>query len=205
MVKLEITKKIKRRLAGVGVFFLGMLYVAASEHVSLGMPYQQVMFNDVHICDVAAGTDAVQIARDVRKEIASESEEILAIDYRIEVTRAKKPFVALTTKDEVELVLRDRLADAVVNNGIKSYTLEIEGYTATFANLEEVKSLFRGVKDTADEQNEFEPVIVKQDGHVNGVLTASLEPVVPNVWESDVIPEEKEGDGIFEPVFFWKI
>ncbi|MBR5127115.1 MAG: M23 family metallopeptidase [Roseburia sp.] len=196
MVKLEMTKKIKKRLAGVGILFLGMLYIAASEHVSLGMPYQQVMFNDMHICDVAASTDVVQMAREVRKEMALESEEILAIDYRIAVVEAQKPFVTLMTKDEMENVLKENLTSAIVNDGIKSYTLKIEGYTATFANLEEVKSLFCGVKDAADEQKEFEPVIMKQDGHVNGVLTASLEPIVPNVWESDIIPEEKEGDGI---------
>jgi len=196
MVKLEITKKIKLRLLWVGVLFLGMLYMAASQHVSLGIPYQQVLFNDVHICDVSGRIDVEQMAKNVRKEIALAHADKLAIDYRVETVRAKKLFVPLLTEPELEKVLSEQLAGAIVNDGIRSYTLEIEGYAATFSSLQEVKDLFRGVKDAADENQAFEPVIKVRDGHVKGMLTASLEPVTPNVWESDIIPEEKIGDGI---------
>ena len=48
MVKLEITKKTIMRLVVVVLLFLGMLYIAASRHISLGMEYQQVLFNDTH-------------------------------------------------------------------------------------------------------------------------------------------------------------
>ena len=106
MVKLEITKKIKIQLFWVGVLFLGMLYIAASRHVSLGMKYQQVFFNDTHICDVNGDINVKQIARAVRKELALASEDKLAIDYRVVAEEAQKPFVPLVTEMELETILK---------------------------------------------------------------------------------------------------
>ncbi len=196
MVNLEITTTIKKRLACVGVVFLGMLYIAASQQISLGMPYQQVFFNDTHICDVNAGIDVEEIAKAVRKELAVSSEDRLAIDYRVSTAKAYKPFTLLTTEQELETVLQEQLLAASVNGGVKSYTVEIDGYSAAFASIDDLKSLFAGVKDAADENGAFEPVIKKQDGHVKGIMTASIEPITPNVWDSDIVPEEKAGDGI---------
>lgn len=196
MVKLEITTKIKVCLLCVTVFFLGLLYIALSQHISLGMTYQQVKFNDVYICDVNSNVNVESLAREVRKEIAQEREERLAIDYRVSVVNEKKPFVSLSSERELEEILKEQLMSSLVNDGVKGYTVEIEGYSATFGSIEEVKELFAGVKEEADVNNAFEPVIKKQDSHIKGMLTASLEAIVPNVWESDIVPEEKEGDGI---------
>ncbi len=196
MVKLEITTKIKIRFFCVCVFFFCMLYIAASQHVSLGMTYQQVCFNDVYICDVNGNVDVETLAREVRKEIAQEREDRLAIDYRVSVEKVQKPFVPLVSETELEEMLKEQLIASTVNDGVKGYTVEIEGYSATFGSIEEVKALFSGVKDGVDEYKAFQPVIDKQDGHIKGMLTASLEAIVPNVWESDIVPEEKDGDGI---------
>lgn len=196
MVKLEITTKMKIRIACVGLLLLGMLYIAASQYMNLGQGYQQVMFNDVHVCDVSNRIDAKEVAKKVRKELALASEDKLAIDYRITTVAAEELFVSLATEAELEEILKEQLVAASVNGGVKSYTIEIEGYSATFASLDEVKSLFSGVKAEADVNSAFEPVIKKQDGHVKGIMTAALEPIVPNVWETEVIPEEKAGDGI---------
>ena len=194
MVKLEITTKMKLRVACVAVLFLGMLYIAASHHVSLGMPYQRVLFNDEYFCDVHESVDVEALAKEVRKELAAAHEDRLAIDYRITTVEMQKPFVSLVSGAELEEMLKTQLNASVVNGGVKSYTVEIEGYSATFGSMEEVKSLFSGVKAEADEHLAFEPVVREQDGHVKGMLTASLEPIVPNVWDSDIVPEK--GDGI---------
>ena len=196
MVKLEITKKIIMRIFCVAVLFLGMLYIAASEHISLGMPYQTILFNDKQIGNVAETIDVRQIEKEVRRELALTSEDKLPIDYRMEVKQAQDLFEPLITENELEEILKEQMTAAIVNDGLKSYTLEIEGYEATFASLEEVKKLFDGVKAGVDEKTAFAPVIKIQDGHVKGMLTASLEPLEPSVWESNIVPEEKIGDGI---------
>ena len=194
MVKLEITTRMKLRIACVLALFLGMLYIAASHHVSLGMPYKRVSFNGEYLCDVHESVDVEVLAKDVRKEIALAHEDRLAIDYRISAETAQKPFVPLMSEEELEELLKARLNASVVNGGVKSYTVEIEGYSATFGSIEEVKSLFSGVKAEADEYMAFEPVVRVQDGHIKGMLTASLEPIVPSVWDSDIVPDK--GDGI---------
>ena len=196
MVKLEITTKVKIRLACVGALFLGMLYIAASQHVNLGMGYQQVMFNDTHLCNVTNDVRVESLARDVRKEISAASEEKIALDYRVSAVASDDLFVSLISEEELAELLKEQLLDSTVDSGVKSYTLQIEGYSATFGSIEEVMSLFEGVKEPADVDMAFEPVIKDQGGHVKGMLTASLEPIQPNVWDSDIVPEEVEGDGI---------
>ena len=176
MIKLEITAKIKKQLIGVGVVFLGMLYVAASEHISLGIPYQKVLFNDVHICDVNSRVDVEQMAKEIRKELAVSSEDKLAIDYRIFTEQENKFFTSLMTEQELEELLKEQLLKASVNGGARTYTVEIDGYSAAFASLSELERLFTGVKNEADENEAFYPVIKKKDGHVKGIMTASLEP-----------------------------
>ena len=141
-------------------------------------------------------TGVNELAKEVRKELAVSSENRLAIDYRISTETGLKPFQSLLTEPELEEVLREQLMAAAVNGGVKGYTVEIDGYRAAFASLDDVKKLFSGVKDAADENGAFEPVIVKKDGHVRGIMTASVEPIVPNVWDSDIVPAEKAGDGI---------
>ena len=196
MVKLEITKEIKKKLVGVVIFFLGMLYIAASQHISLGMKYQQVLFNGEYLCAVSSGIDVEETARMVRKELSLESEERLAIDYRISTVSAGKPFVGLLTEKAFTEELRKHLIESAVNGGVKGYTIEIEGYNATFASIEDVEQLFCGVKNKVDETDAFVPVFKKQEGHVKGMMTASLEPRTASVWDLEIIPEEKEGDGI---------
>lgn len=189
MVKLEITTKMKIRAVCVTMFFLGMLYIAASQHVSLGQRYQQVFFNDIHVCDVNYDIDVKEVAREARRELALASEDKLAIDYRVSTSATSTPFVFLTSKSELQNIFKEQLVAASVNGGVKSYTVEIEGYHAIFASLEEVKSLFSGVKAEADVYHAFEPVIKKEEGHVKGIMTAELESVEPSVWE-EVIPGE---------------
>ena len=191
MVKLEITTKMKIRVACLVILILGMLYVAASQHISLGQSYQQVFFNEVHVCDVSNDIDVEEVAREVRRTLAIKSEDKLAIDYRIAVTESSEPFVALMEKSELQAILEEQLLAATVNGGLTTYTVEIEGYSATFASMDEVHALFEGVKAEADENKEYEPVIKKEAGHIKGMLTAELERMEPSAWE-EVIPEPTE-------------
>ena len=196
MVKLEITKEIEKRIACLSVLILGMLYIVASQHVSLGMKYQRVLFNGEYLCSVNGFIDVEETAKQMRKELSMMNDERLAIDYRIAVEDTRRPFELLLTEEEFEQEITHRLIDSAVNGGVKGYTVEIEGYHATFSSIEDVKSLFSGVKNKVDESDAFVPVFKKQDGHIKGMMTASLEPAKTSVWESDIIPEEKSGDGI---------
>lgn len=200
MVKLEITKKIKVWIFGVAVLFLGMLYPAASRYISLGMPYQKISFNDEYICNAAGSVDVRQIEKKIRRELALASEDKLLIDYRVKINREQRFFESLMREEELEEVLKERMTAAIVNDGVKSYTLEIEGYTAAFSGLEEVKNLLAGVKAGIDENHAFVPVIKKQDGHVKGMLTASLESVKSVTEESDLDANEKTGNGMLAGV-----
>ena len=195
MVKVKITTKMKIRAACVITLFLGMLYVAASQHMSLGQAYKQVYFNDVHLCDVNYNIAVEELVRETRRELSQASEDKLAIDYRVEVIETKKPFVTLASKEELQGILKEQLLAAAVNGGTKSYTIEIEGYQAVFSSMDEVKSLLDGVKAEVDSKNEFTTLIKKEDGHIKGILTAELVRLERAPWE-EVIPEESSVQGL---------
>ena len=187
--------KIKVRMIGISLLLLGMLYVAFAQRYSLGQRYQKVYLDDNFIGNVNANIDVEQIERAARRGLAQKSEEKLAMAYKLTTQEERTLFQKLIDKEELEEALTLQLKNTIVRDGQKAYTIGFKDYRATFASLEQVKDFFRGVKAGADELGEYEPVIQKKDGHIHGILTTSLEPIVPNKWE-EVIPDKTTADGV---------
>lgn len=195
MVKIEVTAKIKVRLFCIGIWFLGMLYTASAQHVSLGQRYQQVFFNDMFVCSINQNIDIEQTEKKVRRNLAAESTDKLVIDYTIAAEEAGRPFVSLATQKEFEDILAKEMKAVSEQEKQKGYTVGVEGYRATFATLEEAEAFFAGVKAEEDGNLQYKPVIRKKEGHIQGILTAELQRVVPDIWE-EVLPPETNGDGV---------
>lgn len=200
MVKLEITAKIKRRLLCMGVLVLALLYGACSQHVSLGQSYQNIYFNDTLLCSTHDSVEVKALAQSLRRTLAAEAEDALAMDYELRTEVTDEPFVSLASEEEVEQLLMEQLTLAVVQNGVKCYTVGIGDYRASFAGMDDLLAFFSGVKEEADENQEYEPVITKAEGHIKGIMTASLEAVTPNVWDVEVEPEAGETEGLIAGV-----
>lgn len=200
MVKLEITTKMKIRLVFVGVLFLALLYGAFSQHVSLGQDYQNVYFNDALLCSTHSNIDVKALSQEIRRALATEASDKLAMDYELAVESADAPFVSLTSEAEVEQLLTAQLQNSIVQNGVKSYTVGIDDYRASFASMEDLLAFFSGVKEEADVNSEYEPVIKKAEGHIKGVMTAELEAVTPKPWDVEVEPEAGEAEGLIAGV-----
>ena len=196
MVKGKITTKIKMRLAFMGVLFLVLLYGAVSQHISLGQSYQNVYFDNTLVCSVEEKLDVKTITKELRRTLASEASDKLAMDYRLYTEKADTFFVKLTSEAEFRNLLHEKLKGAVVQNGVKSYTVGIDEYRASFASMEELLGFFAGVKANADENGEYVPVITKTEGHIQGVMTAVLEPVTQKPWDIKVEPVEGEAGGV---------
>lgn len=187
--------KIKVQIISVTMLLLGMIYIALAQHVSLGQRYQKVYFNGDFICNINQNIDTELAEKETRRSLAAENADKLAMDYEIKTEEARELFVTLSSQEELKGLFAEQMKNAVVQKGQRAYTVGIEGYRATFASLDEVLDFFTGVKAETDTDLQYETVIRKKEGHVQGILTAELQPIVPNVWE-EVLPEETSGDGI---------
>ena len=196
MVKGKITTRIKMRVAFMGALFLVLLYGAVSQHVSLGQSYQNVYFDNTLVCSVDQKLDVKATTKELRRMLALEASDKLAMDYTIHTETSGEFFVTLSSEKEFRDLLQERLQGAVIQNGVKSYTVGIDEYRASFASMEDLLAFFRGVKDKADENGEYVPVITKTEGHIQGVMTAVLEPVVQNPWDIKVEPVQGEAKGV---------
>lgn len=196
MVKFEITTKMKFRLAFVGALLLVLLYGAVSQHISLGQRYQNVYFNDTLVCSIDEKIDVNATTKQLRRILAQESMDKLAMDYRLRTEVANDFFVEIASKSEFEQLFKEQLLASVVCNGVKSYTVGIDDYRASFATMDELLAFFAGVKTEADEYEEYVPVITKTKGHIQGVMTAVLEPVTKKPWDIVSEPVKGEADGV---------
>lgn len=187
--------KIKVQIISVTMLLLGMIYIALAQHVSLGQRYQKVYFNGDFICNINQNIDTELAEKETRRSLAAENADKLAMDYEIKTEEARELFVTLSSQEELKGLFAEQMKNAVVQKGQRAYTVGIEGYRATFASLDEVLDFFTGVKAETDTDLQYETVIRKKEGHVQGILTAELQPIVPNVWE-EVLPEETSGDGL---------
>ena len=196
MVKHKITTKIKMRLAFIGVLFLILLYGAVSQQISLGQRYQNVYFNDTFVCSVDKKMNVEVISKELRRMLATEAADKLAMEYRLYTETSAELFVRQTSETEFRQLLLELLKGAVVQNGVNGYTVGIDEYRASFASKEELLAFFSGVKSEADENEEYVPVITKTQGHIQGVMTAVLEPVTQKLWDIKVEPVQGEASGV---------
>lgn len=192
MVKGKITARIMMRVVFVVLFFLLLLYGAFFQHISLGQSYQNVYFDNVLVCSVDESLDVNMITKELRRVLASEVSDKLAMDYVIDTETEREFFVVLSSETEFRNLLKEKLQSAIIQNGVKSYTVGINEYRASFAGMEDLLAFFSGVKNKADENGEYVPVITKTKGHIKGVMTAVLEPVTQKPWDIKVEPAQGE-------------
>lgn len=195
MQKIRVTPKLAGQLVAVTILFLFVLIISISEQVSIGQKFQKVYFNGTEIGCVNTGVDVKQSLQQMRRELASESEQNLCMDYELSVEISNQWFTNLLSEEELQEVLKEQLRASVITENTRSYTIAIEGYRGNFTSLDEALSFLNSVKDKADEKQQFTSRITKEKGHISGILTASLvENETEN--EAEVIPVSGLADGV---------
>lgn len=191
ITEVKLTKKKRIQLVAVALLFLGVLFFCVSQKISLGQKFYRVYINGVEIGCVNKDVDVKQLVQQTRRELASECEYNLCMDYELSVEESSQLFTSLFMKDEMQQVLREELLTHKVNGTVKSYAVSIEGYHGNFSSIDEALVFFNRVKDAADEEGKFTTTLAKARGHISGILTASLVETNPEI---EVIPEEGIAD-----------
>lgn len=189
MQKIELTPKIIVRICAVGALFFFLLLISISQKISIGQKYEHVYFNGAEVGCVNLGTDMEQLLLETRRELALESEQQLCMDYDFSTETDKKWFTKLITVKELKEILKEQLAESVIDEQVRSYTVAIEGYHANFNGLDEAVTFLNEVKDAADTEQQFHTEVTKAKGHIAGILSAELVETDPQE-VVEVIPEE---------------
>ena len=188
MWKIEMTPKKIARVVSLGALFVFLLIVSISQQVGIGQDYVKVYFNGEQIACVNKSMDVKQVMQGVRRELAAESDHILAMDYELSTEVSDELFVSLMSEDAFKECLKENIAGTELADKSRSYTVAIEGYRGNFKSLDEVLEFLDTVKNEVDTNQQFMTNISKENGHISGILTAQLVETNPEETE-EVIPE----------------
>lgn len=135
----------------VSIFFLPS-YIAFE---STGDNTFTVLLNGVRVGTVEAPELAEQYVREARKQIASDSEELVLVEPELEIQGQE---IIWGQVDDSELVISNMamvLADNVRETMNRSYVVKIGDFMANLANEEEVLALLQAAVDKYDNEDKY--------------------------------------------------
>lgn len=171
----NIMKKNIMQAAAVGIVLAFSALTGLSQKMSIGQSYQSVYVDGSFVGCTARSTDVRKLLLVARREMASETDGRLCMDYTWDLENEKKPFTALLTEEELKSTLKETLKETVIKKKQRVYTVAIEEYRAHFISLDEVTAFLNQVKAGADEDGAYRAVVYPDASHISGVLHAVLE------------------------------
>ena len=175
-----ITKHHKRlrytymKLAG-GILFVAALFLPS--YVKWEEPAENtftVFLNGESVGTVSEVTRAEELLQEARRELVSDSEELVFID--VEMSTAGE--TVLWGKVDPEETVKARM-QAVLQKNIKetvqrSYVLKVNNYMVNLDSMEEVQMLLQAAVDKYDTEGRYEVQLVHEEGREFNVLTARI-------------------------------
>lgn len=143
--------------------------------------FYHVVINGKQVGSVLEKENADEYMTEVRKQIASQSQDIVYMDYNYEVIPDKKLFGKIDDGETVKENVYKELQASIVETKQKAYTVKIDHFSITLPSKDAVVQLLNAVKSKFDEKNEFSIELVQEE---NQELTA-LQPSVYKISKSE--------------------
>jgi len=106
---------------------------------------------------------ANEIITEARKQIASESQDLIFMDYDFEIVSENQIFGTIDNIDSVKEKVYNELKKSIVETKQKAYTVKIDDFSITLASKNEVIQLLDAAKSKYDENNEFSIDLVSEE------------------------------------------
>lgn len=174
MQKMTFSKKAVMGAAAAGGLLLLLLLSSLSREVSIGQTYQRVELDGQFVGYVPMDVDVQGIFCAARRELASETDKKLCMDYDWNADTVKKPFVGLMQEEELKNALKQSLKGKILSAGEPVYTVAIEDYRGNFTSLEEVETFLNKVKDYTEGGSLYKTIFYDDTSHISGVMQAQL-------------------------------
>lgn len=124
-----------------------------------------------------------------RKNIASESDELLFLEAEMTVTGEEVLWGEVDEEKQIVARMEEKLRGNIRETMHHSYTMKVNEYMVNLASMEEVQALLQAAVDKYDTENLFQVNLVHDAVREFNVLTAE---VVETVVEEEVIQEENK-------------
>lgn len=199
----KITKFSKRikitYVAGACITCLIMLLVnpVMSHRGDRDGTFYHIMINGEEEGTVLKEAEAEELVTQARKQIASEANGIVYMDYDCQIVKDKKIIGSVDNMDGVKENIYERLKSCIVQTKQEAYTVKIDYFSITLPSKEAVIELLNAVKNKYDVENEFTIDLVQEEDKELTALQPSIFKVSKSPNQTDKVTKdsgEKEAD-----------
>ena len=164
-------------ILGVGavvLFSQKPLEAVANKRMEKQVEAYQIYLNDRPIGAVEDTTAVADWMMQVRKEIASGSEEIVFLEADLECRPVNLAFGDLCDEEEVKAQMRALLKEDVIETMQRAYTVKVNEYMANLSSEADVKKLLEAAIGKYDEKGKFAIELVQDEKREFNVLQAQV-------------------------------
>lgn len=155
---------------------------------------------------------AQELVTQARKQIASESQDIVYMDYNYEIVPDKKIIGTMDELADVKENVYNQLKSCIVETKQKAYTVKIDDFSVTLSSKDAVIQLLSEVKNKYDLENEFSIDLVQEEKQELTAMQPSIYKMSKSANQMDTVtegtkqtesngqqPEEVTGESSSEP------
>ena len=177
---------VKTTLATLFVSLFFLKGYAAFEKT--GENYFHVFLNGTEIGAVGEADRAEQLLQEARRNIASQSEDMIFIDADLKLVGEEALWGTLTGEDTMLAAMERELESSIRETSHRSYTMKVNEYMVNLSSVDEVKSLLQAAVDKYDSEEKFSVELTHDAQKEFNVLTTE----VVNRQELTAQEEQKE-------------
>lgn len=158
-----------------------------------GDNFFHVFVNGTEVGTVADTDTAEELLLQARKEIASESDDLVFMDVELSYTGEELLWGRVDEKEQVQENILAVLQDNVIETMQRSYTVKVNEYMVNLSSEQEVISLLQAAVNNFDPQARFGIELEQDHDREFNVLDVK----VVNQEEKALLQSEKEAAGLF--------
>ena len=139
-----------------------------------GENYFHVFLNGTEIGTVGEADRAEQLLQEARRNIASQSEDMIFIDADLKLVGEEALWGTLTGEDTMLAAMERELESSIRETSHRSYTMKVNEYMVNLSSVDEVKSLLQAAVDKYDSEEKFSVELTHDAQKEFNVLTTEV-------------------------------
>ncbi len=139
-----------------------------------GENYFHICVNGIQVGTIGEAARAEELLVQARKNIASESDELVFLDANMTLTGEEVLWGEVDDEDVIIAGMEDALRGSMHETMHRSYTMKVNEYTVNLASVGEVQALLQAAIDKYDAENKFQVNLVHDAVREFNVLTAEV-------------------------------
>ncbi|PXV91789.1 murein DD-endopeptidase MepM/ murein hydrolase activator NlpD [Lachnotalea glycerini] len=157
--------------------------------------FYRVVINGKQQGSVLLEQTATDIVTEVRKQLAAQSQDIVYMDYQLDIIADKKLIGKIDDMEAVKKNVYNELNASIVETKQKAYTVKIDDFSITLPSKEAVIELLNAAKNKYDEKNEFSIELVLEENKELDVMEPSIVKMEKSKNQADTVGNTEAAAG----------